>query len=405
MLTNVLIRNAKPKDKLYRIADGKGLNLEVPPDGAKRWRFRYRFGGKQKMISLGTYPEVSLKTARERLDAARKSLADGVDPSQIRKAEKAARSEIENTFEAVAREWIEQRSTFWAERHTAEVSRKLEYDAYPTIGARPVSEIDAPEILALLRRIENRGARETAHRVREHIGQVIRYAVATGRAKRDPTGDLRGALAPVKPRNFAALTGAEDFANLLRGIDNYSGSSVVRCALRLAPLVATRPGELRRAEWVEVNLEQAEWRIPAAKTKQRRPHIVPLSRQAAGVLEEIRPLTGNSRYVFPSNRSFVKPMSENTLNAAMRSMGFTKTEMTAHGFRSVFSTTLHELGWPSHLIEKQLGHVERNRVKAAYDHSAHLKERREMMQSWADHLDSLKSGADVVPIRRAKKDG
>ena len=398
MLTDAKAKNAKPGEKLYRIPDGRGLCLEVAPEGGKRWRFRYRADGKQKMISLGTYPDVTLKAARNRLQEARRLLSEGIDPSAARQAGKVAQGK--DSFEALAREWFARFSTAWVESHAQGVLRRLEQDVFPFVGSRPIQELGAPEVLAVLRRIEARGVLETARRTRQICGQVFRYAVATGRAERDPTGDLKGALAPPKEKHHAAITDPKAIGGLLRALDDYSGSFVVRQALRLAPLVFVRPGELRQAEWAEINLDAAEWRIPAEKMKMRDPHIVPLSRQALEILRSLQPLTGRGRYVFPGGRSTARPMSDNAVTAALRRMGFEKGEMTGHGFRAMASTVLNEQGWPTDVIERQLAHAERNRVRAAYNRAEHLAERTRMMQAWADYLDGLKNGADVVPLRR-----
>jgi integrase len=278
--------------------------------------------------------------------------------------------------------------------------QRLTLNVFPWIGARPVGQITAPELLAVLRRIEARGRLETAHRAHQNCGQVLRFAVATGRAERDPSGDLRGALPPASKRHHAAVIDPKAIAELLRVLDGYTGSFVTACALRLAPLLFVRPGELRRAEWAEIDLDAAEWRIPAAKMKMRAPHVVPLADQALAILRELHPLTGRGRYVFPGARSADRPMSENTVNAALRRLGYDKDVMTGHGFRTLASTTLHEQGWPSDIIERQLAHAERNKIKAAYNRAEHLPERRRMMQAWADHLDTLREGANVVPLRR-----
>jgi len=399
-LTNTAIRNAKPGPKAVRLFDGGGLYLEVAPSGGKWWRLKYRFGGKEKRLSLGVYPDVSLAQARERRDEARKMLAQGLDPGEVRKAEKSESVEQTNTFEAVAREWHAKFSPSWVVSHSGRILRRLEKDVFPWIGSRPIREIMAPELLETLRRIEARGALETAHRALQNCGQVFRYAVATGRADRDPSGDLRGALPPPNKKHHASLTDPKDIAALLRSLDTYSGHHVTRCALKLAPLVFVRPGELRHAEWSEIDFEAAEWRIPAAKMKMREKHIVPLSRQAVAVLREIQPLTGAGRYVFPSARSKARPMSENAVTAALRRMGYTSDEMTGHGFRSLACTLLNEMGWHKDAIERQMAHAERNSVRAAYNFAEHLPERRRMMASWADYLDQLKAGGKVIPLHR-----
>ena len=399
-LTDPAIRNAKPGEKPIKLADEKGLYLLIVPAGGKWWRLDYRFAGKRKTLSMGTYPEVSLKEARDKRDDARKQLAQGIDPGETRKAMKAAQSAEADTFEVVAREWHTKFSPTWTPEHGERIIRRFERDIFPWMGKRPIREITAPELLAALRRIESRGALDTAHRAHQNCGQVFRYAVATGRADRDPSGDLRGALPPVRDKHHASITDPKGIGELLRAIDDYRGSFVTQCAMRLAPLVFVRPGELRSAEWSEFDFDKAEWRIPGEKMKMRDPHIVPLSTQAAAILLELQPLTGRGRYVFPSARTpnGDRCMSENAVLAALRRLGYTKDEMTGHGFRSMASTLLNEQGWHRDAIERQLAHTERNAVRAAYNYAKHLPERRKMMQAWADYLDGLKRGADVIPI-------
>jgi integrase len=404
-LTDVKARNAKPGLKPRKLFDGRGLFLLVTPRGGRWWRFKYRFGAKAKTLSLGVYPDVGLKDARERRDDARKLLAAGVDPSAERKADRAAQAaemaRETSTFELVAREWFEKYSPIWAPSHAATVIRRLERDVFPWLGPRPVGEITAVELLEVLRRVEARGALETAHRIKQICGQAFRYAIATGRASRDPSGDLRGALPPGKETHHAAVTEPADVAALLRAINGYRGSFVVRNALRLAPLVFVRPGELRKAEWSELDLAGAIWRIPAAKMKLRTEHLVPLSRQALKILSELRPLTGVGRYVFPSARTTTRPMSENAITAALRRMGYERGQMTGHGFRTVASTLLNEQGAPADAIERQLAHAERNGVRDAYNRAEYLAERRHMMQSWADYLDRLAADGVVIPFLAA----
>ncbi|WP_449246910.1 tyrosine-type recombinase/integrase [Desulfarculus baarsii] len=399
-LTDIAIKNAKPGPKRTRLKDERGLFLEISPSGGKWWRLRYSFQGKENMLSLGVYPDVSLKEARARRDEARRLLAQGQDPSQARKAEKFETSLEAATFELVAREWHAKFRTNWSESHALRIMTRLSQDAFPWIGARPIGEITAPELLGVARRVEARGAIETAHRLVQNCGQVFRYAIATGRAQRDPAADLRGAIPPSPTKHHPSITEPKAVCALLRAIDGYEGSLVVRCALRLAYLSFVRPGELRRAEWAEFDFEAAQWRIPAAKMKMREQHIVPLSRQALEALQELRPLTGDGRFVFPSERTKERPMSENTVNAALRRMGYGKGEMTGHGFRSMASTLLNEQGWNRDAIERQLAHAERDEIRAAYNYAEFLPERRKMMQSWADYLDSLKDGASIIPFQR-----
>jgi len=402
-LTEVKVRNAKPEMKPRKLFDGRGLFLLVTPSGGRWWRLKYRFGAKAKTLSLGIYPDVGLKEARERRDEARKLLATGVDPSAERKADRAAQAaemaRETSTFELVAREWFEKYSPIWAPGHAATVIRRLERDVFPWLGGRPVGEITAVELLEVLRRVEARGALETAHRIKQISGQVFRYAIATGRASRDPSADLRGALPPVRENHHAALIKPADVAALLRAISGYKGSFVVRSALRLAPLVLVRPGELRKAEWSEFDLDGSIWRIPAERMKLRQEHLVPLSRQAVEVLRELNPLTGNGRYVFPSARTTSRPMSENAITAALRRMGYEQGTMTAHGFRTMASTLLNEMGWQADAIERQLAHAERAEVRGAYNRAQFLSERSRMMRAWADYLDDLTAGGAVIPFR------
>ncbi len=399
-LTDAAIRNIKPGVKSIKLFDERGLYLEVSPSGGKWWRLKYRFDNKEKRISLGVYPDISLKDARDRRDEARKLLANGVDPSENRKAIKSTRMDrAANSFEVVGREWFAKYSPTWASNHGARIIRRFERDIFPWIGGKPIAEITAPELLSVIRRIENRGALETAHRALSNCGQVFRYAVATGRAERDPSGDLRGALPPVKGTHFAATTDPKRVAEILRAMDGYEGTLTVRCALRLAPLVFVRPGELRNAEWANIDFEAAEWRYLVTKTNTQ--HIVPLSRQAVEILLELQPLTCNSRFVFPSARSHHRPMSDNAILAAMRRLGIDKEEMSGHGFRAVARTILDEvLGVRPDFIEHQLAHAVRDPNGRAYNRTAHLPERRKMMQQWADYLDKLKVGAEIIPIHK-----
>jgi integrase len=400
-LTSTEVKNKKPADKPLKFSDGKGLYLLVEPNGNKGWRLAYRFEGKQKLLSLGVYPAVSLKAARDARDECKKLLEKCIDPSAHRKATKKGKSPDADTFEGVGREWHLKFTPTWSPGHAETILARLEQNVFPWLGERQAKEITPPELLAVLRRIEARGAIETAHRVRTICGQIFRYAIATGRAERDIAKDLIGAIPPTQARNHPSVKDPKAVTELLRAIDGYEGSLITRCALQLAPLVFVRPGELRHAEWSEINLDLQEWRIPAEKMKMKERHLVPLSLQACAVLGELKPLTGGGRYVFPSVRSLERPMSENTVNAALRRMGYEKDEMTGHGFRSIASTILHEQGWQSAVIERQLAHGERNKVKAAYNFAEHLPERRKMMQAWADYLDGLKAGGKVVSFRQA----
>lgn len=398
-LTDTAIRNAKPGAKPAKLFDERGLFLIVTPTGGKWWRFRYKFDDKEKLLSLGVYPDVGLKDARKRRDDARKLLADDIDPGENRKAMKAVKQDrAANSFEVITREWYGKHAPNWAEHHGDRIIRRFERDIFPWIGGRPIADVTAPELLAAMRRIENRGALETAHRALGNCGQVFRYAIATGRATRDPSGDLRGALPPVKGEHFAAVTEPIQAAELLRTLDGYQGTLTVACALRLAPLVFVRPGELRNAEWADIDLDAAEWRYHVTKTDSD--HIVPLATQAVAILRELQALTGTGRYVFPGARTNGRPMSDNAILAAMRRMGIGKDEMSGHGFRAMARTILDEvLGVRPDLIEHQLAHAVRDPNGRAYNRTAHLAERGKMMQQWADYLDKLKAGAEVVPLQ------
>ena len=389
MLQDVKLRNAKAAEKAYKIHDNRGLFIIVTARGGRWWRLKYRFAGKEKTISLGIYPDVSLAQARDRRDEARKLLASGIDPSAERQAQKAALKADKDLFEALSRVWFEKFSAGWAPTHAATVIRRLERDVFPWIGAKPIAEISAVQLLEVLRRVETRGALETAHRIKQIIGQVFRYAIATGKASRDPSADLRGALPPVREEHHASLTKPTEVAALMRTINGYQGTFVVKCALRLAPLVFVRPGELRKAEWSEFDLDSAMWRISAERMKMRTEHLVPLSRQAVEILRELHHLTGAARYVFPSVRTTGRAMSENAVLAALRRMGYERDQMTGHGFRTMASTLLHELGWSADAIERQLAHAERDGVRDAYNRAEYLAERRRMMQAWADYLEQL----------------
>lgn len=400
------IKKAKPgispkgrvTDKPYKIPDEKGLYLLVSAAG-KYWRMDYRFAGKRKTLALGVYPDVSLARAREKRDEARIKIADGIDPNELKKAIKTQKAErAANSFEAVAREWYAKHAPGWATSHADKIIRRLERDVFPWVGGRPIAELSAPEILATMRRIEARGTLETAHRVMQSCGQVFRYAIATGRAERDPTGDLKGALPPVRGKHFAAFTESAAVGELLRAIDGFKGSLQVQCALRLSPLLFVRPGELRMAKWADIDLDAAEWRYIASKTKTE--HIVPLAPQAVAILRELQPLTGYRANIFPG-RDPRKPMSEAAVNAALRRMGYdTKTEITGHGFRAMARTIIHEdLGIRPEVIEHQLAHRVPDSLGTAYNRTKFLKERKVMMQAWADYLDKLKAGAEIIPLQ------
>ncbi|MEW6164514.1 MAG: integrase arm-type DNA-binding domain-containing protein [Pseudomonadota bacterium] len=400
-LNNTAIRKAKPSAKPVRMFDTGGLYLEISPAGGKWWRLKYHYSDKEKRISLGTYPDTTLAKAREKRDEARKLLADGIDPAENRKAQKAARQEsAANSFEVLAREWHTRQLPKWSPAQAKKVAGIFENNVYPWIGKRPIAELKPHEILATLRRMEDRGANETARRALQYCGMVFRYAVATGRADRDIAADLKGALAPVITKHRATIIDPSKIGDLLRTIDGYQGTLIVKCALKLAPLVFVRPGELRKATWTEIDLERAEWNIPAERMKMREPHLVPLSSQAVAILRELHPLTGRGEFVFPGERSHDRPMSNNTLNAALRRLGYdTSSEITGHGFRAMARTILDEvLGIRPDFIEHQLAHAVRDPNGRAYNRTAHLAERKKMMQQWADYLDALKAGAKVIPL-------
>lgn len=394
MLTERTVIQAKPKDKLYRLSDktGNGLSLEVAPEGGKRWRFRYRFEGKAKMISLGTYPLVSLKEARKRAIESKKELESGVEPSMKQSAAPGA-----NTFQEVAKEWFELFSATATPKYSAEVWSRLERDVFPFIGNKPLADIDAPAVLSVLRRTEERGVIITTHKIKSHISQIFKYAIACGLAYADPSRDLSAALRSRASKPMPSIIEPKEVGKLMLAINEYTGP-VVRSALLLGALTFVRPGELRTAEWSEFDMEAAEWRIPAAKMKMKRPHIVPLSSQALKIVKTLQFITGHSPYLFPSTRTTSRPMSDMTVNVALRALGYAQGEMTGHGFRAMASSLLAEKGWSVDAIERQLAHVEGNKIRAAYHRSEHLEERRRMMQDWANYLDTLREQAGISPV-------
>jgi integrase len=399
-LTDVKVKKAKPQDKPVSLFDGGGLYLLVTPSGGKLWRFKYRFAGKDSKLAFGSYPDVSLQDARKRRDDARKLLAGGIDPAEERKTQKQAAIEEGETFEMVAREWHNKFKPRWKESHAERIMGRLERDIFPFIGKKPISHIKAREVLTVLQRIEGRGANELAHRAKALCSNVFCYAIATSRIEHDPTAGLKGALTPVTTINRAAITDTAGVGQLLRAIDAYKGSFVVQCALKFAPLTFVRPGELRHAEWSEIDLDNAEWNIPGSKMKMKEAHLVPLSKQAIEILTALKPLTGTGQYVFPG-RTAARPMSENAILVALRTMGYTKDEMTGHGFRAMARTLIDEkLQIRPDLIEHQLAHAVRDPLGRAYNRTQHLAERRKMMQQWADYLDELKSEAKVIPFKK-----
>ena len=402
MLTDPACRNAKPTDKPYKLTDEKGLFLLVHPNGSKYWRLKYRIAGKEKLLSIGVYPEMPLAGARSKRDEARKQISDGIDPSEAKQeAKRIAKVAAANSFESIAREWLEHMKHKWSAGHHTYTTRRFEAYVFPEIGNAPISQITAPALLAVARKIERKGTIETAHKVMNTCGQVFRYAVASGRCERDPVSDLKGAIKPrPAPKHMNALN-EKDLPDLLRKMDAYAsdngGELQTQYALQLLALTFVRTGELREATWTEFDLEKAEWRIPAERMKMKAPHVVPLSRQSIEVLEKLKALNGGYELVFPGVRPAI-PMSKNTVLFALYRMGY-RGRMTGHGFRAVASTILNEMGFDADVIERQLAHAERNKVRAAYHRAEYLPERRKMMQQWADYLDSKKAGADVIPLR------
>ncbi len=393
-LTETAIRTAKPADKPRKISDGGGLYIQINPNGARYWRYKYRFRDKQKTLALGVYPDVKLAQARKRHREAREQLAAGVDPgAEKKRARMAAQAAAEQSFEKVAREWISKPAPRWSADHTGRVLTSLEADIFPDLGEWPISEVSAPALLATLRKIEYRGALETLSKVHQRCGAIFRYGIATGRCQRDPAADLRGSFTTRKAKGHAALSAAE-LPESLRTLEHYDGDPQTGQARDEVQLTFVRTGELRGAEWREFDLDKAEWRIPARRMKMDDEHIVPLSEQAIAVLHELEPGDG---LVLPSKKKITQPISENTLLYAMYRMGY-HGRATVHGLRATASTILNEQGWRPDVIERQLAHAERNKVRAAYNRAEYLPERREMMQHWADYLDGLKRGADVVSI-------
>lgn len=402
-LTDTAIRNAKPADKPVRLFDGGGLYLEIAPSGGKWWRLKYRFGGKEKRYSLGVYPEVTLATARKKRDEAREKLAAGIDPGEAKKAEKrASLLAAAHSFEVVARGWMDERKTTVESAQHAKTLARMENDVFPWLGKRPIAEIDAPEILVVLKRVDGRGARFTAHRIRSEISRVFRYGIKEGHCKADPARDLVDAIPPAQTTHFASITEPEKVGEMLRAFDGFTGTFPVLCALKLAPMLFVRPGELRKAEWAQFDLDKGEWRYFVNKTKTD--HLVPLAAQAVTILRELHALTGEGVYVFPGARDRNRPMSEAAINAALRRLGYdTRTEITGHGFRAMARTILHEeLEEKPEVIEHQLAHTVPDSLGRAYNRTKFIKARRSMMQQWADYLDKLKAGAEIIPIAAAR---
>ncbi|SFC86260.1 Integrase [Microbulbifer thermotolerans] len=403
-LSDTKVRALKPRAKKYTEADEKGLAIEVTPTGTKRWVFRFRLHGKRPEMALGVYPDVSLKRARELRDEARQYVAEGIDPRDVKRARKQSAMEAnKNSFAAVSEEWFAAKMAHLSDSSKDRARRALDKDLLPYLGDRPIADITAPEVLRCLRRIESRGALETAHRVKRIASQVFRFAVATGKADRDPTADLNGALTPTKKKHLAAITNPADVGKLLVNIDNYQGTPTVRAALKLAPLLFCRPGELRALEWEEINWEEQRIEIPAEKMKMGEPHIIPLARQAVAILRDLEPLTGRFRYVFPSERGASRCMSENAIRVALRNMGYTNEEMTGHGFRAMARTLLDEvLHERVDYIEHQLAHTVKDPLGRAYNRTKHLPQRTTMMQRWADYLDALREQAKAENVVTVK---
>ncbi len=398
-LSDTAIRAAKPAEKPRKLADEKGMYLLIQPSGPKLWRMDYRFDNKRKTLALGTYPDTGLALAREKRHAARKLLAQDIDPAAQRKQDKHERKvSQENTFEAVARDWMKTKGKEWTAGYAAKTRACLERHAFPSMGSKPIRNISAPNLLTMLRVIEKRGTVDMAHRIQQHCGAVFRYGIATGLLSADPTPSLRGALSTVKTEHYAALTDPKDFADLLRSIDDYHGEITTKIAMQMLASTLQRTKEVRFAEWPQIDFDGALWRIPAEVMKMREAHLVPLSTQMISHLKELHALTGSGRLLYPSTTNRDRPISENTVTYALARMGY-KGRMTGHGFRSVASTILNEQGYRHDVIERQLAHAERNQVRAAYNRAEYLSERKAKMQEWADYLDKLKAGAAVIQLR------
>ncbi len=402
MLNDTQIRGLKPLEKAKKYFDGGGMYLLVSPNGSKLWRLVYHFDKREKSLSFGDYPTVSLKDARERREAAKKLLAQGIDPGEHKKAIVADRiAEQAHSFKNIALEWYETKTEQFTAKHRGHIIFRLNTYLFPAFGNIVISKLKPQDILAVVRPVEKKGLLETAHRLVQLVGQIMRYAVATGRAEHNIAADLRGALKPRRGQHRATITEPEKVGALLRAIEGYEGYFPLCCALRLAPLVFTRPTELRAAEWSEIDIKAKEWRIPAARMKMRQPHTVPLSKQAIRILEELEPFSGGGKYLFPSIRTDDRPISDVAMLAALRRMGYEKHELCTHGFRGMASTLLNELGYNSDWIERQLAHGETNEVRAAYNHAKYLPERRKMMQEWANYLDTLRKNGTVRTRRKA----
>ena len=400
-LTDLEIRRSKPREKPYTLNDGSGLSLLIEPNGSKGWRFRYRFDGKPKMLSLGTYPDIPLTEARLKRDEAKKLVVAGINPSDVRKREKQAREEERgNTFEAIAREWYEKRTDRWSAGYAEEMMKTFETDVFPFIGGRPIAEIKPMELMGVLSRLDERGATEKLRKVRQRCGEVWRYAIVTGRAEYNPAPDLVSAFVPHKKEHYAFLK-HEELPEFFRTLNTYSGSIVVKLAMRLQVLTGLRPGELRQGEWAEINFEKRLWEVPPSRMKKRRPHCVPLSDQAIAILEQLKPITGHYQFIFPGRIHHSKPMSEMAMNVLIRRIGYAG-RVTGHGFRHTMSTILHEQGYNTAWIETQLAHVDKNSIRGTYNHAQYLDGRREMLQWYADYMDALEHRENVVHGRFGK---
>ena len=386
-LTDLQVQKAKPLSKDYKLSDGRGLYLLISPNGGKHWRFDYTFSGKRKTLAFKSYPDISLADARQRREDARKLLANDVDPGEIVKAQKQIQETVTTTFEKVAREWFSKNEPVWSASHIKTVKSRLEREVYPVIGGRPIADITRGDVIALLRKVEARGVIETADRIKIYCGQIFRYALNLELITHNPITDMRDVLSKRESGHHAAITDPKKLAGLMRAIDDFDGSFIVKCALKIAPLVFARPGELRQMEWSEIDLDTEQWNIPAEKMKMKVNHLVPLSKQVVAILKELQPLTGSGKYTFPNGRTAERPMSEVALLAALRRMGYSKEEMTPHGFRATARTILDEvLQVRPDFIEHQLAHAVKDPNGRAYNRTAHLAERRKMMQLWADTL-------------------
>lgn len=401
-LTDLAIRRSKPKEKPYTLNDGNGLSLLIEPNGSKGWRLRYRFSGKAKLMSLGTYPNVALADARTARDEAKKLIAGGIDPAEVRKAKKREiESRFGNTFEGIAREWYEKRFDRWSPSYAEEMIETFEKDVFPYIGNRPVAEIKPMELLAVLSVLNDRGATEKLRKVRQRCGEVFRYAVITGRAEYNPAPDLVSAFAPHKKEHYAFLK-TDELPEFFRTLNTYTGSMIVKLAIRLLILTGVRPGELRQAEWQEIDFDNRLWEVPKERMKMRRPHCVPLSDQTINILEQLKPMTGHYQYIFPGRIHHSKPMSEMAMNVLIRRIGYAG-RVTGHGFRHTMSTILHEQGYNTAWIETQLAHVDKNSIRGTYNHAQYLDGRREMLQWYADYMDALEHGENVVHGKLGKR--